>query len=100
MPNTDALTRSSLDHMDGRLTAVKEVKAKYWELINSIGGLPSTSYLQRSLCVRAVWLEKIISSHEQAMSGGDGTNSGNWVQATNALIGIYRCLGLSEEDSQ
>ena len=86
-----------LESMDGRTAIAKELKARLEELMADLGGAESLSYQQRSLAKRAVFLEATIESREAAIAKGETVDLGPLVQATNALIGAFRILGLQRK---
>lgn len=84
-----------LDQLDGRTGIAQIMRERYTELTNDLGGLNALSYQQRSLVERALWLEYWLAQQEQALASGDEFNVGQWVQASNALQGLYSKLGLA-----
>jgi hypothetical protein len=84
-----------LDQLDGRLSVAKDVRSRFEALTVDLGGLDTLSYQQRSLCERAVWLEFHLAAQERELAAGKEFNVGVWVQASNALLGLYRHLGLA-----
>jgi hypothetical protein len=81
--------------LDGRLSVRKEVDRRFNELTTDLGGAEMLSYQQRSLVERAIWLEFFLSSQECALASGSAINANAWVQAMNALVGLYRALGIA-----
>ena len=91
----DCYREDLFDKVDGRLRLVKDLRSSLQELMNDLGGPDSLSYQQRSLCKRTVFLEHIISQWEEDIaSGGEAIDVGKHTQCVNALIGLFRHLGL------
>ena len=83
-----------LDELDSRTAIAKEMRDRYTELTDDLGGLERLSYQQRSLAERSLWLEFWLSSQERTLAEGGEFDAGRWVQACNGLQGIYAKLGL------
>ena len=84
-----------LHSLDGRLSLARELRQRYQELTDDLGGADQLSYQRRTLAERAVWLEYHLSRQEQALAeGGEDFNAGQWVQSCNALVGLLKTLGL------
>jgi hypothetical protein len=83
-----------MSQLDGRLAIAKDVRSRATALTNDLGGLDSLSYQQRSLVERAIWLEFWLTQQERALAEGKDFQVNAWVQASNALLGLYRHLGL------
>jgi hypothetical protein len=83
-----------LQQLDKRTAIAQELRARYDALTNDLGGLPSLSYQQRSLIDRSLFLEYHLQEEERKLATGGEFDSGKWVQAVNALQGIYSKLGL------
>ena len=83
-----------LDELDSRTAIAKEMRDRYTELTDDLGGLERLSYQQRSLAERSLWLEFWLSSQERLLADGGEFDVGKWVQACNGLQGIYAKLGL------
>lgn len=98
MPKTDSppeqFKTGWLEHLDGRYAMAQELRQRYDALTGDLGGADRLSYAQRSLCERALWLEYWLASQERALAQGGDFAVGGWVQATNALQGIFTKLGL------
>ena len=88
-----------LDQLDKRTALGQVMQARYDELTTDLGGVNNLSYQQRSLIERSLWLEYWLSKQEQALAGGDleDFNVGQWVQASNALQGLFSKLGLERK---
>ena len=83
-----------LEHMDGRTVAARTLRQRLAEIHADLGGEASLSYAQRSLCRRAVWLESWIETQEAKAAEGADVDIGRQTQALNALLGLWRTLGL------
>ena len=83
-----------IEKLDGRTTLAKVVQSRLAELQADLGGLQSLSYQERSLTRRAVWLEALIESREAALARGEEIEEGAHVQSVNALMGVWKALGL------
>ena len=83
-----------LEHMDGRTVAARTLRQRLAEIHADLGGEASLSYAQRSLCRRAVWLESWIETQEAKAAEGADIDIGRQTQALNALLGLWRTLGL------
>ena len=83
-----------IEKLDGRTTLAKVVQSRLAELQADLGGLHSLSYQERSLTRRAVWLEALIESREAALARGEEIEEGAHVQSVNALMGVWKALGL------
>lgn len=83
-----------IEKLDGRTTLAKVVQSRLAELQADLGGLDALSYQERSLTRRAVWLEALIESREAALARGEEIEEGAHVQSINALIGVWKALGL------
>lgn len=83
-----------LDSLDGRYNIARELRARFDEVCNDLGGADRLSYAQRSLAERALWLEYWLSQQEQKLAKGADFDVSRWIQAANSLQGIYTRLGL------
>lgn len=87
-----------LTALDGRLSLARELRGRYRELTDDLGGLDALSYQRRTLAERAVWLEYHLAQQEQSLAAGTGDfNPGQWTQACNALVGLLKTLGLDRK---
>jgi hypothetical protein len=84
-----------LSRLDMRYASSQEVCSRFEALTCDLGGLDALSYQQRSLAERCVWLEFHLASQERALAEGGKLDIGQWVQANNSLLGLYKALGLS-----
>jgi hypothetical protein len=93
-PVPPRFTTGWLGDLDGRLSLAKELRQRFESMTNDLGGSDSLSYVQRSLCERALWLEFWLSQQERDLANGTDFNVSGWIQATNSLQGIFSKLGL------
>jgi hypothetical protein len=82
------------DRLDGRTLIAKAIRERIEAIESDMGGADSLSHARRSLVRRVVWLEAIVEHSEQKLAAGEGIDLGGHTQAINALIGLYRLLGL------
>jgi hypothetical protein len=83
-----------LDQLDGRRNLSKQMRARFDEICNDLGGRDALSYMQRSLIERALWLEHWLAQQERELAEGGDFDVSRWIQAANSLQGIYSRLGL------
>lgn len=83
-----------LDDLDSRTAIAREMRERYQELTDDLGGVARLSYAQRSLAERALWLEYWLAAQERNLASGGQFDVGKWTQAANALQGIFAKLGL------
>lgn len=90
----EEFTPKFLDQLDGRTVVARTLRARLGEIMGDLGGEEQLSHAQRSLARRAVWLESWLETQEAAAAEGEQVDIGRQVQALNALIGLWRTLGL------
>jgi len=83
-----------LDRLDGRTELARNLRARYRELTDDLGGADRLCYAQRSLAERALWLEYWLATQERELAAGRDFDVGKWTQAFNSLQGVYGKLGL------
>jgi hypothetical protein len=85
-----------LDRLDGRTAIAADMRARWQELTDDLGGADRLSYAQKSLVERALWLEHWLAAQEQTLAAGqhEAFDAGRWTQACNALQGILKTLGI------
>jgi len=86
-----------LDQLDGRYAIARELRERFAEVCEDLGGSDTLSYAQRSLVERALWLEYWLSQQEQALAKGQDFDVSRWIQAANSLQGIFTRLGLERK---
>lgn len=94
--------RGFIQSLDGRTGIAQEMRDRYTAMTNDLGGVNNLSYAQRSLVERSLWLEYFISVQEAALALGlnESFDVGQWIQASNAIQGIYSKLGLQRVAKQ
>jgi hypothetical protein len=111
MSNTDQISKQNgrakevpdrfrvgwLDALDGRLSLARDLRNRFTEVCDDLGGADCLSYMQRSLIERGLWLEYWLATQEREMASGEQFDVGRWVQAANSLQGIYSKLGLERK---
>lgn len=83
-----------IDEADSRFTVVKEMRNRIQQLIDDAA---LTSVQQHWLAARAVFIVGFLESLEVAAMEGTEIEWGSYVQATNALSGILKSLGLAKK---
>jgi len=86
-----------LDNLDGRTNLAVELRARYRELTDDLGGADRLSYAQRSLAERALWLEYWLATQERELAAGRDFDVAKWTQAFNSLQGVFAKLGLERQ---
>jgi hypothetical protein len=90
----DRFTPDFVERLDRRTAIAKAVVSRIQEIEQDAGGRESLSYARRSLIRRCVWLEATIENAEQRLAAGEGIDLGSHTQSINALLGLFRTLGL------
>ncbi|MCC5794956.1 MAG: hypothetical protein JJT85_09500 [Chromatiales bacterium] len=82
-----------VETLDRRSAVSRAVLSRLAALEDELGG--DLSYQRRSLARRAVWVEAICELREAELARGglEQMDLGPYVQAINALTGLYRVLG-------
>jgi hypothetical protein len=93
----DKYTPGYIDKLDGRTAIAADMRLRWQELTDDLGGADRLSYAQRSLVERALWIEHWIASQERVLADGGDADTGRMTQATNSLLGLYRTLGLDRK---
>ena len=88
-----------LAKMDTRVALVRELRARLDALAVDLGGMDSLSYQERSLCERAIFVEYLLAKQERDLIEGKDFDAGAWVQAVNALSGLFNRLGLQRRQT-
>ncbi|PTE18070.1 hypothetical protein [Phaeovulum veldkampii] len=83
--------------LDMRTALGRDMAARYLTVCDDLGGEASLSYAQRSLIERALWAEYWLASQERELAEGREFDAGRWTQASNALLGLWRTLGLERK---
>lgn len=84
------------ERVDGRALPARTARRWLAQLYADLGGEEQLSFMERSLCRRAVAFELWLGSVDaRAQSGQDVTKlMAVYTQATNGLLGLYRVLGV------
>lgn len=90
----DQYSPNWLQQIDQRTALAQSLKSRHEELTSDLGGFSALSYQKRALIDRALFLEFHLQQEELKLAHGGEFDSGKWVQASNALLGIFRTLGL------
>lgn len=96
----DSYNPNWLASLDGRTQVAQVLRQRQQALSDDLGGAPSLSYQQKALVDRALFLEFHLQQEEMKLATGQEFDSGKWVQATNALLGVFRTLGLQRQAKQ
>jgi hypothetical protein len=87
-----------LEDLDGRTAIAAEMRERFREFTDDLGGVDTLSYASRSLVERGLWLEYWLRQQERSLATGDGQFDINkWTQAVNAFQGILFKLGLDRK---
>ena len=86
--------------LDGRTAICQEMRERYIEFTDDLGGRKNLSYAKRSLVERALWLEYWLTTQELALAKGEEFDVARWTQAANGLQGILSKLGLERQTKQ
>lgn len=86
-----------LVRMDAREVITRQLQRAYCNIVEDTGGPDGQTHLRLALIERAVFLEFQLQKWEREMLRGIASDKaiGAWIQATNALLGLARTLGLS-----
>ena len=93
-------TTGWLLELDGRTAICQEMRERYIEFTDDLGGRKNLSYAKRSLVERALWLEYWLTTQELALAKGEEFDVARWTQAANGLQGILSKLGLERQTKQ
>ena len=95
----DRFAAGYLGALDGRTALAQDMHARWTAITDDLGGETTLSYAQRSLVERALWLEHFLAMQERALAGGRAAefDPGRWTQGSNALLGLYRTLGIERK---
>lgn len=83
-----------LEEMDARSEVYKMMSQRLLSLVTSLGGLDGLSYQERSLCKRAIHLERLIEKRELTLALDGAIDETGYFNAINVLSGLYGKLGL------
>lgn len=82
------------DEADGRSAVVKEIKRRVDELREHAG---ADSAQKRMLCERAVFIGLQLETMERTATEQGKLDLGVYTQASNALLGLLKALGLDRK---
>lgn len=86
--------------LDGRTDVAKALRASYDRIVADIGGASEIGHVKSALIERFVYLEAMLQSMEQEIAQGKVPMAdliGRWTQATNALAGLAKTLGIERK---
>lgn len=83
-----------LEEMDARSEVYKMMSQRLGALVTSLGGLDGLSYQERSLCKRAIHLERLIEKRELTLALDGTIDEPGYFNAVNVLSGLYSKLGM------
>ena len=81
-----------LDNLDGRTEIAQRMRRKFDSLVVSFGNTSHLTHQHKSFITRILWLEYWLEQQETEMAKDQNFKSGQWIQGTNALIGLYSRL--------
>ncbi|AEG31545.1 hypothetical protein [Thiomicrospira cyclica] len=93
-------TENWLEGLDGRTGVARDLKERYKELTDDLGGFKNLSYQQRALCSRALFIEYNLKKQEEDMALGKDFDPGVYAQSVNTLIGLFRMLGIERKKQE
>ena len=82
-----------LEEMDARSEVYRMMSQRLGALVTSLGGLDGLSYQERSLCKRAIHLERLIEKRELTLALDGTIDEAGYFNALNVLSGLYSKLG-------
>ena len=82
------------EQSDMRIAVVRSIKGRYEQIKRDAGG--SESVQRDLLCQRVAFFSVILETFEVRAAEGAGIDLGVYTQATNALIGLLKTLGLDK----
>jgi hypothetical protein len=89
--------KDALSTLDGRARAVRELRARWNEVVSDLGGLSELSSQKQSLIWRFVFLESWIEEQERRMLQGEGVEEARWLMALNSFTGLLARIGLERK---
>jgi hypothetical protein len=90
----DKFRADFVERLDRRTSIAKAVLERIHALESDAGGAEGLSHARRSLIRRVTWLEMVVEHAEQRLATGQEVDVGRHTQAVNALVGLYRVIGL------
>lgn len=80
--------------VDGRSLLGRAVRDRFNSLVQDLGGPDHLSHQERSMCMRATWLQLLLEHEETRIAEGGGIDIPPHVALVNSLLQVYRALGL------
>ena len=81
-----------LNNLDGRTELAQRMRQRYVSLVQSFGDASNLTHQHKSFITRILWLEHWLEKQESQLATSKDFKTGQWVQGTNALIGLYSRL--------
>ena len=81
-----------LDNLDGRTELAQRMRKKFDSLVEGFGNTSHLTHQHKSFVARILWLEYWLERQEMEMAMNQNFKAGQWIQGTNALIGLYSRL--------
>jgi len=81
-----------LDGLDGRTEVAQRLRTRFEMLADSLGSNSHLTHQHKSFITRILWLEYWLERQETEMAKDRNFKAGQWIQGTNALIGLYSRL--------
>ncbi len=89
-----------LEAMDGRGRIVRNLRQRLDVLVSDLGGLDQLTYMERSLCRRAIHLERLIEKKEASLAHGGTVDESAYIAALSALGALFTKIGLKRRAKQ
>lgn len=83
-----------MSELDGRVRLAKNLRQRLRALTNDLGGLKDLSYMEQSLCKRAVHLERLIEKRELSLAHGGSVDEQSYLSAITTLSSLFSKVGL------
>ena len=81
-----------LDRLDGRTEVAQRIRHRFKSLADSFGNTTNLTHQHKSFITRILWLEHWLEQQETQLATRKDFKAGQWIQGTNALIGLYSRL--------
>ncbi len=88
-------TREGLEELDGRVKAVREMRARWGQLAADRGGAEGLSYQEGSFLWRFVFLESWLQGIEQKLLNNEVIDEARWLTGLQAFTGFCTKMGLA-----
>jgi hypothetical protein len=83
-----------MEDLDGRSAVAKELRARLRALTADLGGATGLSYMELSLCKRAVHLERLIETKELTLASGRKVDENKYTNCVATFSGLLSKIGL------